>query len=681
MSKNKLTTRIIFFATGISATIWFLIRVIPKPSRAAYPCMRAAAPVMSGFVLYLLSMGGSILAFRKAKKLFLRAKYLAAFSFLLVALVFTAIYFYKSSALVKAENITLDEHPDGVNQPMGVGKGIHPGRVVWAWDKDATNENCTNKVVRNAIVTNENSDLYYSPKNNNQQVIDNMVDSSITQLTENQTSTGAWDALFRYFNNSKGKGNVGYQAGEIVFIKINATSPWMGGPCPPDQYWGKFDAHLNRLPADADIVETTPFTVYAIIKQLVENANVPQQNIYVGDPMKNIYQDMYDLWKQDFPDINVLGNDIYYPGLDVEGIGRVAVEKGVTDDIYYSDKGAVIKEKTDAFYTIVEDADYMINIASLKAHACAGITLCAKNHFGSHTRNGAGHLHPALLGATNDDITNGGYNKYRVQVDLMGNKYLGANTLLFIVDGLYSGQEGYSGANSVKWRMPPFNNDYPSSIFMSQDDVALESVCFDFLWTEYDGTGGRTNRPHYDGVDDYLHQAADQENWPDGIVYAPNGDNKAIKSLGVHEHWNNANEKLYTRNIYKSSDLPENYGIDLVSVPSNLVKHLNKDRTNTGIAAIASDCKLVLYPNPATDYVNIKYTIPSELKVKIEISNLSGRSVFVEPSSLQSAGTHLLTWNIQSSTSEIRNGIYLCRIILADDHGETILNKKIVVNK
>ncbi len=52
---EKLTlVRISFILTGIASTVWFLIRVIPKPSRATYPCMRAAAPIMSGFVIYIL---------------------------------------------------------------------------------------------------------------------------------------------------------------------------------------------------------------------------------------------------------------------------------------------------------------------------------------------------------------------------------------------------------------------------------------------------------------------------------------------------------------------------------------------------------------------------------------------------------------------------------------------------
>jgi len=36
---------------GLGSLAWFLVRVIPKPSRAAYPCQRAAAPLASGFIL------------------------------------------------------------------------------------------------------------------------------------------------------------------------------------------------------------------------------------------------------------------------------------------------------------------------------------------------------------------------------------------------------------------------------------------------------------------------------------------------------------------------------------------------------------------------------------------------------------------------------------------------------
>ena len=40
---KKLAEKIFFPVIGTLSLIWFLVRVIPKPSRAAYPCMRAAA--------------------------------------------------------------------------------------------------------------------------------------------------------------------------------------------------------------------------------------------------------------------------------------------------------------------------------------------------------------------------------------------------------------------------------------------------------------------------------------------------------------------------------------------------------------------------------------------------------------------------------------------------------------
>ena len=168
--------------------------------------------------------------------------------------------------------------------------------------------------------------------------------------------------------------------------------------------------------------------------------------------------------------------------------------------------------------------------------------------------------------------TNGGYHKYRVLVDLMGSKYLGQNTLLFIVDGLFGGG-GSETMGPVKYFMPPFNNDWSNSLFLSQDQVALESVCYDFLRTEWNGINkhdAQNNRPEngpsWNGVDDYLHQAADKFNWPEGITYDPDNSGKPLASLGIHEHWNNDIKKQYSRNLGFDK------GIELISIPDTLVK-------------------------------------------------------------------------------------------------------------
>jgi hypothetical protein len=110
--------------------------------------------------------------------------------------------------------------------------------------------------------------------------------------------------------------------------------------------------------------------------------------------------------------------------------------------------------------------------------------------------------------------------------------------------------------------MAPFNNDWPNSIFVSLDQVALESVCFDFLRSEaMVGLPDWRNRPNFaQGVDDYLHQAASSKNWPKGIIYDPDNSGIPIPSLGVHEHWNNPVDKKYSR------DLGNADGIELVKI-------------------------------------------------------------------------------------------------------------------
>ncbi len=49
---------------GLGSLLWFLIRVIPKPSRAAYPCQRAAFPFASGFLLWCAGTIGCASVFK-----------------------------------------------------------------------------------------------------------------------------------------------------------------------------------------------------------------------------------------------------------------------------------------------------------------------------------------------------------------------------------------------------------------------------------------------------------------------------------------------------------------------------------------------------------------------------------------------------------------------------------------
>ncbi len=79
--------RVFFPLIGLLALVWFLLRVVPKPSRAAYPCQQVAMPLASGFVLWLAGMTTASLAFRSAQGRLRQARYVSGGLALLIALV------------------------------------------------------------------------------------------------------------------------------------------------------------------------------------------------------------------------------------------------------------------------------------------------------------------------------------------------------------------------------------------------------------------------------------------------------------------------------------------------------------------------------------------------------------------------------------------------------------------
>ncbi len=556
MNVHHFPPKLLFVLMGIISTIWFLYRVIPKPSRASYPCMQVAAPLMSGFVLYLLSIGGITFAFRKIRQNLLRQKYWVAASFALVILISLAISLGPVAMNSFAAPLAASGPEDGPNQPIGNALGVNPGRVVWIWNPKATNENCISNF--------DTKDWYFKPENINEKVVGSMVRNALNKLSGKKNLKESWDVMFRYHNSKKYQKNRGYAQGEKIFVKINqGTSRWLLTQEDKNNgyyYPTTLKPEEERRRLSLGPTETNPYVVLELLRELVNELGINQEDIAVGDPMTDIYGHNYEVWFKEFPGV------VYIDKFSAMH-GRTLILPTSNELIFYSDKS-----QGDKLFDITEKADYLINLACLKPHVSAGITLTAKNHFGSLASPTASHLHYALMMPRNGVPSNGGYHKYRVLVDLMGSKYLGQNTMLYMVDGLFGGGASET-KGPVKYFMSPFNNDWCNSIFISQDQVALESVCFDFLRTEWNGINKHSasnnspeTGPNMNGVDDYLHQAADSSNWPAGLVYDPDNSGKPISSLGVHEHWNNAEEKQYSRNLDSGK------GIELVSIPETLVK-------------------------------------------------------------------------------------------------------------
>jgi len=548
--------RLVFIIMGIASTVWFLVRVIPKPSRATYPCMKVAAPFMSGFVGYLLAVGGLTALSRKLKSRLINVRFGAALMLLAGVVIVMAI------TPAGNQQAALKMGPDdGPNQPMGVAKGIFPGRVVWVWNPDATNE----KFEHNDFAT---YDWYFSAHNNNPEVIAKMFRDGIIRLTGEKNARSAWESVFRYFNLNRHNQKRGYQAGEKIFIKINqGQSRWVLSQKDKDNgFYVPKTLEENEMRRASNFVPTEqgPYVVLEVLRELINEAGIPQENISIGDPMCPIWGHNYEVWAKEFPNVKYLDKN-------TTNFGRTLIKVTPEPVLFYSDKTI-----TDKLYDVIVEADYLINMTNLKSHMIAGVSLTAKSHFGNIGRPTAGHLHyshPA--NRRGGRYENTGYRKYRVFVDLMGSKYLGQNTLIWIVEGLFGG--GASEIKGpVKYFMAPFNNDWSNSIFMSLDPVAIESVGYDFLRTEWNGerkhdpvNNDSEFQPNINGVDDYMHQAADRANWPEGIIYDPDNSGTPVPVLGVHEHWNNPIDKQYSRNLGTGN------GIELVSIPEGLVKNVS----------------------------------------------------------------------------------------------------------
>ncbi len=628
--QNILIKKMLFPIIGLTALIWFLIRVLPKPSRINYPCVRAAAPIATTFILYILGITTSLFTYRKAKSLYRNSRYISAVILTATSLFIGGFSYLQMTTNAQAKQSAVYEFNDplGPNNPIGEAKGILPGRVVWVHNPDATNENCTNDNLK---------DAYFLDTNTNQAIVDSMFSEGILSLTGEETDVEAWDAIFKHFNFNNTKGDVGYDSSETVFIKINAVSAWSG--------IGNTGS-LWRLPNESD---TTPQTMLALLRQLIYKAGVKEENIYIGDPMAGIWNHIYDKLAAEFPDVKYV---------DVDGIveGRTQLVESNVPAVRYSDRGTVLTANQFAglhfLYESMMNADYILNIPVMKGHRWAGATLFAKNHFGSNTSGGSWHLHKGLMNGDDGLPVRTGYKKYRVLVDLMASQYLGKKTLLFFMDALWS--TSYEHQKPQKFQTAPFNNDWSSSLLFSLDHVAIESVCLDILQKEFvvedmDARPPRYNYVQWDGIDDYLHQAADSSWWPEGLIYDPDSSGNPVLSLGVHEHWNNADSMQYSGNLATGD------GIELVKLfhPGSTTS-VCEETANISKSLEVFDN----FPNPFNPSTTIKFNIPKNGKVSLEIYNIHGDIVDILTNDYLSAGTHTYHWNSKGLSS----GTYIYRL-------------------
>lgn len=398
------------------------------------------------------------------------------------------------------------------NKPFGQARGIFPGRVTWARDAKVA-------------LWNGRDGHWWDDGNIDQSRLDAMYGRSVCALAGKRSPGKAWTEIFKYYNRTHGKGNWGYRKGELVAIKINLNNTY------------------ETRDSDNDI-DQSPQATIALLRQLTANAGVPQECITVYDASigwkkRAIPDRLYKPVHRLFPSVR---------WMSAAGSAGIDSAHWVPNAISYTDPSVTLGT---VLPKAVVEASYIINIALLKGHEITGVTLCAKNHFGSipfPVRMHGSHTVSQMSGKEGD---------YSAYVDLMGSPNLGGKTLLYIVDGLYGMQTNVGAPKPGRDRWKMFSGQWSASYFMSLDPVAIECVCLDFLSAEYGKELGFSGAPQFKkgsslNCDNYLKEAARGRNARFGD-YRPNG--VKIGSLGVFEHWNNARDKQYSRNLGKGKGI------------------------------------------------------------------------------------------------------------------------------
>lgn len=405
------------------------------------------------------------------------------------------------------QNIT---PPEGVNSPMGIARGSYPGRVAWMQDFSTT---------RWDGVTGQ----WWEDRNTDQIKVNQMLSATIKGFTNTKSVKAAWDKLFKFNNKLKGLGEIGYKKGEKIVIKLNLNPTGK-----PEEVW-------------TDRGYPSPQMVYALVSQLIETLGVSGKDIMLSDPSRFIGGPIVDKIRANpSPEFQ----DVIIEVSNASGLkGYRTAEPDSTALVWFNmPDGSRYKMCFPKSFT---EASYIINYSLVRPHRVFGITSAAKNHFGSVWSFEKQLFNPSFLHAFAlwDYPTPNKMKDPHSAPVLLGHKITNMKTVLYLADGLYT------ALNQSKpiVRMSSFNNDWFSSLIISQDPVALESVVYDFISNEPNLINGN---PSFNGnQDNQFQECALANNPPSGTTYDPENDGRELESLGVHEHWNNSKDRKYSRNL------------------------------------------------------------------------------------------------------------------------------------
>ncbi len=377
-----------------------------------------------------------------------------------------------------------------------------------------------------------------------------------------------------------------YQAGEDVAIKINFNNSYSCGG------------------GDDEGIDAYSETVNAVIEGLI-SIGVTPDHIWITDPSRVIPDRFTE---------RIINSDVQYYSINY------SCDHPNYHDVVYVDTNSIHVsyvlcpegEKVRPAQVFV-DAEHLINIPIFKSHGNY-VTLALKNHYGSALigdyPRGSSYLHQCFETGSycNRDSAN-------LLADINNNPHIRDKTRLIIGEGLF-GNPRTNWQETETWAI--FGNDDPNILFFSADPVAISSVMTDYIIEERIISDIWPNtQDHYQ-----LHAAA-------------------LLGLGVHDHWDNFENKNYTAFDYIEIDEDSAAGIiETKEIFSDNFKLYQN------------------YPNPFNATTTIEYSIEEANFVRLAVYDVSGREVKKLVEENKPAGKHTVVFE----ATDLTPGVYFYKI-------------------
>lgn len=420
-------THFFLLIVGFFSLIWFLIRVIPKPSRAAYPCQRAAFPVASAFVLWVVGSLLSSSIFKKAKHAYTNGRHVKA------------VLFSMLSIIIFLVTILGFQIKESAYSSICFNAVSREGKLLYANNLAGIKESIINPEATVAIVR--------SDKAQATDISFNDINSMIRQAV---SMAGGFDTLIH--------------EGDLVVIKPNVIAARTQN----DPYTNAFPKEVNGIATDYRIIQ--------VVVNMVREKNI-------SGKIMMIEGSGYGLTRKN---INAIGYD-EITGLD----SIICLDENITTWYDPNSptlvkvslpEGKNLYSATNIYYLnkVYAEADVLISLPCLKSHFLTGITGGIKNVGIGATPvemygNGKSVVEDDLPGRWNH-INHGDFSTQTVSLDKwIHDFYLCKPVDYVIMDGLQGAEHGPYPGSKVSGTLASVQKNM-RVILAGKDPLAIDAT-------------------------------------------------------------------------------------------------------------------------------------------------------------------------------------------------------------